>query len=118
MASSSDVVEGKLLVASAEGKSLLLTRIEGRVVAVENKCSHLGWSMAKGKLEGTTLQCPWHGSKFDVCSGKNLDWVNSFAGVPTPRWSHKLIALGKAPAPIKSYEVQEKDGQVLIALPD
>jgi nitrite reductase/ring-hydroxylating ferredoxin subunit len=33
-------------------------------------CTHFGGSLAEGKLEGYELQCPWHGSKFDIRSGK------------------------------------------------
>ncbi len=114
VAKSEDIREGEIFSTRVENRSILVTRVDGRPCAVENKCSHLGMSMAKGKLSGSTLQCPWHGSKFDVCSGKNLDWVNSFAGVPTPKWTHGLIAMGKSPAPIQTFEASEEDGAVFI----
>ncbi len=117
VAGSADVAENKVFVARANGLSILLTRVGGRAYAVENKCSHLGLSMSRASVSGATLQCPWHGSKFDVCSGKNLDWVNGFVGLPMPGWTHKLIALGKAPAPIRSFPTVEEAGQVYIELP-
>ena len=31
---------------------------------------HMGGPLAEGKLEGFEVECPWHGSKFDVRTGK------------------------------------------------
>lgn len=117
IAKSTDVREGEILECRASRVSFLVTRIAGHAYAIENKCAHLGWSMSKGKLSGSTIQCPWHGSKFDVCSGKNLEWVNSFAGAPMPPWTHSLIALGKQPTSIRTFETSEESGVVRVSLP-
>jgi len=116
VARSSEVREHEILVAKAGGFALLLTRIAGKVHALENKCPHLGLSMARGKIDGAVIQCPWHGSKFDICSGKNVDWVSAVAGVPMPLWSHKLIALGRRPAPVRIFSVVEDAGRVSVDL--
>lgn len=110
----SEVVEGKLHVAKAGGKSIVLTRINGQCHALENKCPHLGLPLAKGKLEGGVITCPWHGSSFDFCSGKNQDWANSFVGIPLPKWTHKALALGKAPQDVTVIPVEE-DSQGIFA---
>ena len=115
-ASSADVQEDAIFVATIEGMNLILTRVDGKAYAVENKCAHLGWSMARGTVDGATLECPWHGSKFDVCSGKNLDWVSSFAGVSMPRWTRGLIALGKDPAGLRTFETTEEAGRVFVTV--
>ena len=118
VADANEVREGEIFVARAQGPMLILTRVGCRAYAVENRCSHLGWSMARGRVSGSALQCPWHGSRFDVCSGKNLDWVDSLAGVPMPRWTHSLIALGKAPAGLRTFETSEESGRVFVEVPD
>ncbi len=115
----SDAVrEAEICAIAHDGLQLILTRVQGRAYAVENRCAHLGWSMARGSVTGSTLRCPWHGSEYDVCSGKNLDWVNAFAGVPMPRWTHRLIALGKSPASIRSFETHEESGSIYVDIPD
>ncbi|NNE72670.1 MAG: Rieske 2Fe-2S domain-containing protein [Acidimicrobiales bacterium] len=48
---------------------VLVCRIDGRLHAVENNCSHTNWSLAEGRLRGTTLTCPRHGAQFDVRDG-------------------------------------------------
>lgn len=118
VASASEVREDEILSKEVEGVSILLTRVDGTAYAVENKCPHLGFSMARGSVQGKTLRCPWHGSEFDVCSGDNLDWVNAVVGIKVPGWSRKLISLGSKPAPVRTFEASEESGSVFVSLPD
>ena len=114
VAASSDVRENEVHVVKHCNVSVALTRIKGTVRAFENRCPHLGLALARGKIENGAIRCPWHGSTFDVCSGRNLDWVNSVVGVPMPQWTHKLIALGKDAAPIRVFEAEEENGKVTL----
>jgi nitrite reductase/ring-hydroxylating ferredoxin subunit len=50
-------------------KLIVLFHVEGRLYAIDDTCPHAGASLAAGKLEGRTLQCPAHGLKFDLTSG-------------------------------------------------
>ena len=54
------------------GKTVLLANVGGTIYALDNKCPHMGGSLADGNLEGATLSCPRHGAKFDVRTGKNV----------------------------------------------
>jgi nitrite reductase/ring-hydroxylating ferredoxin subunit len=47
----------------------MIANVDGTFYALKNKCTHVGGPLAKGKLEGFVVQCPWHGSKFDVRTG-------------------------------------------------
>ena len=40
--------------------------------AFDDRCTHRGGSLAGGVLIGDTVQCLWHGSQFDVCTGEVL----------------------------------------------
>jgi nitrite reductase/ring-hydroxylating ferredoxin subunit/uncharacterized membrane protein len=54
-----------------EGEPVLVTRSEsGELCAIANTCSHFGGPLAEGEREGDVVVCPWHGSRFDVCTGK------------------------------------------------
>lgn len=109
-----EVREGQLHAVSAEGQSLLLTRVGGKVCAVENRCPHFNLPMTRGKVVDGVIQCPWHGSRFDACSGENLDWVTAVAGLKLPEWSRGLVAAGRKPAPLKILSVTEVDGTVYL----
>jgi len=54
------------------GTKMTVARANGHLYAFDDTCTHLGCSLAKGKLEGTTVTCPCHGSQFDVTSGAVL----------------------------------------------
>ena len=53
-------------------KTVLLANVDGAFYALDNRCPHMGGSLADGNLEGATLSCPRHGAKFDVRTGKNV----------------------------------------------
>ena len=53
-----------------EDKDILIINIDGAFYAINNKCTHMGGDLSKGKLEGKIVQCPRHGSKFDVTTGE------------------------------------------------
>ncbi|MEM5432830.1 Rieske (2Fe-2S) protein [Cupriavidus oxalaticus] len=57
---------GQRKLVFVDGKSIVLFNIEGTIHAIENSCPHNGASLASGKLQGTVLQCPAHGLRFDL----------------------------------------------------
>jgi nitrite reductase/ring-hydroxylating ferredoxin subunit len=61
--------EGERRVASTGGLELLLFCIEGRIYAVENRCSHAAARLEAGRLRNHQITCPMHGARFDVRSG-------------------------------------------------
>ena len=113
---SEQVLEHQLLAVSCDGQRLLLTRVHGQVFAVSERCPHLGFSMARGRCVDGVIECPWHGSRFNLRSGDNIDWVCALAGRHMPGWSHRLIALGRSPAPLGRFEAGEAQGQVWVEL--
>lgn len=73
-----ELVEGEMKRVDAGGVPVLLVRREGDVCALANTCSHLGGPLAEGKLEGDVVQCPWHGSRFNVRDGSVVDGPATF----------------------------------------
>jgi 3-phenylpropionate/trans-cinnamate dioxygenase ferredoxin subunit len=47
-----------------------IARNGDEVFAVENICSHAAIALSEGDVEGCTLECWLHGSRFDLRSGK------------------------------------------------
>lgn len=52
-----------------DGKRIVLARTADGYVAFDDRCTHRGGSLAGGTMICGTVQCPWHGSQFDVASG-------------------------------------------------
>lgn len=71
-----------------EGAGVLLSRSSGgEVCAISSVCGHLGGPLEEGSREGDTVVCPWHGSRYDLCSGKVLE---SPAVFPQPRYETRV----------------------------
>lgn len=58
-----------LLEVLAGGRSVVLARRDGRIVAVDGVCPHAGGPLADGVIDGATITCPTHGWTFDVDTG-------------------------------------------------
>jgi nitrite reductase/ring-hydroxylating ferredoxin subunit len=114
-ASSDDIRKGEMFSTTVDGTKLLLSRVDGEVKGVIDKCTHLGMPMRKGKFAGTVITCPFHGSRFDIATGENLDWVSGVMGAKMPKWACKIIAMGKQPAPLTTLTVEERDGAVFVS---
>jgi nitrite reductase/ring-hydroxylating ferredoxin subunit len=61
----SDVPTGSALLVG----NVVVFNVGGRLCATQSKCTHRLGPLSEGKLEGSTVTCPWHGSEFDVCTG-------------------------------------------------
>jgi nitrite reductase/ring-hydroxylating ferredoxin subunit len=68
-AATSEVPNGSMKQVSVGGMDVMLANVNGTFYALSNKCTHAGGPLAKGKLDGFVVQCPLHGSKFDVRTG-------------------------------------------------
>jgi len=67
-----DVPAGQMRVFDVAGSTVNVARANGHLYAFDDRCTHTGCSLARGKLEGTTVTCACHGSQFDVTSGAVL----------------------------------------------
>jgi nitrite reductase/ring-hydroxylating ferredoxin subunit len=69
---SKDVAAGQMRVFDVAGVKVNVANAHGHLYAFDDSCTHTGCSLAKGKLDGTTVTCHCHGSQFDVTSGAAL----------------------------------------------
>jgi nitrite reductase/ring-hydroxylating ferredoxin subunit len=65
-----DIQTSQMKEVEVNGEKICLANVEGKYYAIGNVCTHLGGPLARGKLEGYEVQCPWHGSRFDIRTGK------------------------------------------------
>ena len=83
---------------SVGDKTIAMFRIGDDVYAVGDECSHAEASLAEGEVFGTEVECPRHGSEFDLKTGE----------------PHSLPAT----QPVPTYEVAIDDGVVYLELED
>lgn len=70
VAETKDIQASQMKAVEVNGEKVCVANVEGRFYAIGNVCTHVGGPLAEGKLEGYEVQCPWHGSKFDIRTGK------------------------------------------------
>jgi 3-phenylpropionate/trans-cinnamate dioxygenase ferredoxin subunit len=73
-------------------------RVADEVFAIGDLCSHAEASLAEGEVYGTDVECPRHGSEFDLRTGEPIS-------LPATR-------------PVPVYEVKVEDGNVYLFLED
>ena len=79
-----------------DDKRIALGRTEKGYVAFSDHCTHRGASLADGVLICGTVQCPWHGSHFDVETG--------------------VVKAGPANENIETYKIEIREGKVFLLM--
>jgi 3-phenylpropionate/trans-cinnamate dioxygenase ferredoxin subunit len=65
-----EVPLGTGLLVEVAGHRIALFRIGDDVYGIGDRCSHAEASLAEGELFDDMVECPRHGSEFDVTTGK------------------------------------------------
>jgi nitrite reductase/ring-hydroxylating ferredoxin subunit/uncharacterized membrane protein len=90
-----DLKENQMKLLRVNGRRMVLARTAQGYHACDDRCSHRGGSLAGGVLVSGTVQCLWHGSQFDVATGR--------------------VVCGPAREPVRVYPVTETpDGRLLL----
>ncbi|HJZ66178.1 MAG TPA: Rieske 2Fe-2S domain-containing protein, partial [Candidatus Acidoferrum sp.] len=71
----SDEIRGKQLAAAMllEVPLVLGRTTNGRAFAMRDSCPHRGIPLSYGRFDGTTVECSYHGWRFDGCSGQCVE---------------------------------------------
>jgi uncharacterized membrane protein/nitrite reductase/ring-hydroxylating ferredoxin subunit len=91
---SNELAVGQMMLATVHGQRIAVGRCETGTVAFQDRCTHKGGSLADGVLIGCTVQCPWHGSNFDVHTGR--------------------VVAGPAKDKIAVYEIEIRNNEVYV----
>jgi nitrite reductase/ring-hydroxylating ferredoxin subunit/uncharacterized membrane protein len=91
-AADADVREGELTGATVAGVDVVLTRRDGRLHALADRCAHRGGPLHRGQLVDGCVECPWHGSRFALEDGS--------------------VERGPSPYPQPVFEARARDGRV------
>jgi 3-phenylpropionate/trans-cinnamate dioxygenase ferredoxin subunit len=92
-----DVAKGSALAADIDGTPVAVVHADDdKIYAVYDECSHAAVPLSEGEVDGCTLECWLHGSRFDLRTGEPT-------GLP-------------AIAPVPVYPVEIRDGEIFISL--
>ncbi len=66
-----EIPEGSGTEVFAGDRILAVYHAEGKFWALDGVCPHAGGPLAKGRLNGPIVTCPWHGWQFDIQTGRH-----------------------------------------------
>lgn len=97
VARADQIASGEVQVVEVGGRSLCVGHMEdGTFGAIDNVCTHDGGVLGEGELEGSCVECPRHGARFDLRTGE----VKALPAV----------------FPVNAYPVRVVDGRVEVDL--
>jgi nitrite reductase (NADH) small subunit len=74
--STTEVASGQAIAVEVRGQRIAVFNVNGTFYAIGDTCTHRGGPLSQGKIEGTTVTCPWHGMKYDIRTGYVLGSTN------------------------------------------
>jgi 3-phenylpropionate/trans-cinnamate dioxygenase ferredoxin component len=69
-----DIPHGHAALVDVDGTPVAVFNVNGQFYAVDDTCSHAEASLSEGELdpEACSIECPMHGSCFDLRTGEPL----------------------------------------------
>jgi len=89
-----ELAQGQMMLAHIGKERVVVAHCEQGMVAFEDHCSHKGGPLSDGAVIGCAVQCPWHGSQFDLRTGR--------------------VIAGPAQEKIKIYAIDVRGGEVFV----
>ena len=98
VAETRDVNPGEMKLVEVYGQRIVIANVAGTFYAFGDVCTHANGPLSDGVLEEDRVECPWHGSTFDVKSGRPLR--------PPAR------------SPVPTYRLKVEGEGILVAVPE
>jgi len=65
-----EVAEGEVLGVVVDGEPVALFKVDGKVYATSNVCTHEFALLSDGFVDGDCIECPLHQARFHIETGK------------------------------------------------
>jgi 3-phenylpropionate/trans-cinnamate dioxygenase ferredoxin subunit len=72
VATTAEIPPGRVKVYEVDGRSIAVCNVDGAYYAIDDVCTHDGGSLDQGELQGDQIECPRHGARFDVKTGRAI----------------------------------------------
>jgi 3-phenylpropionate/trans-cinnamate dioxygenase ferredoxin component len=72
VATRAELPAGSKKLIEIDGRAIAVFNVDGGFHAIDDVCTHDGGPLAEGELIGCEIECPRHGARFDVRTGRPL----------------------------------------------
>ncbi len=70
VAKTSDLSDGEIMLVEVGDERIALSRIDGSFYAIAEVCPHAEGPLSEGTVDDEEVECPWHGSRFNLKTGE------------------------------------------------
>jgi 3-phenylpropionate/trans-cinnamate dioxygenase ferredoxin subunit len=70
VAKTTDLSDPGQMLAEVDDRIVVLFKVDGQYFCIDDVCTHDGGPLDQGELDGNEIECPRHGARFDVTSGR------------------------------------------------
>ncbi|MBI2297192.1 MAG: non-heme iron oxygenase ferredoxin subunit [Betaproteobacteria bacterium] len=70
VATKSEIADQSAKLLEIGDKRIALFNVGGRFYALDDTCPHADGPLSEGSIEGEEVECPWHGSRFNIKTGE------------------------------------------------
>lgn len=79
-----EVLRALPIIVESAGRKYRIVEVAGQIVAHSTVCPHRLGPLGDCKVEGTMIECPWHGYRFDIRTGECVKGAR-MSLAPAPR---------------------------------
>ncbi|TFG86094.1 MAG: non-heme iron oxygenase ferredoxin subunit [Chromatiales bacterium] len=91
------------------GTNMVVFHLDDGFYATQSSCTHVFAPLAKGKIvDGCKIQCPFHRARFDIRTGKVIDWANWPPGIVN------VLNAMRGEKPLQTWPVRVAGNQVQV----
>ena len=69
VATKAEIADQSAKLVEIGDKRIALFNLGGRFYALDDTCPHAEGPLSEGSIEGEDVECPWHGSRFNIKTG-------------------------------------------------
>ena len=124
VAKTNEIEPGQLKHVEVEKKEILIANIDGKFYSLDDRCSHMNASLAKGRVIGNDVVCAFHAAKFNISTGGMVNPV-VMSPLPMDQLPPQIKSYYESVGPLmmsiktydqKTYGLKIEDGKILVAV--
>lgn len=102
---------GQMKAFAVGGQKIMHYHLSDGYFATQTNCTHLFAPLTRGKIiADCKVQCPFHHARFDIRTGKVIDWANFPPGI-------QMLNALRGEKALRTFEVSVIGGEVKVNVP-
>jgi nitrite reductase/ring-hydroxylating ferredoxin subunit len=106
-----ELAVGQMKSFTVGNQKIVLYRLTNGFFATQANCTHMFAPLVRGKIvDDCKIQCPLHRARFDIRTGRVVNWANFPPGI-------QLLNVVRGQKVLRTFEVSVAGGKVQVNMP-